>query len=60
MIEDSEGRRVLYVSLDNGMVSTLLRIRLMARLAELYGPSTYTNANTMISGELRDILKTLG
>lgn len=52
MIQDSAGTKLAYVSLDNGMVSQLLRTRLMRRLQEQFG-GALNESNVMISGEYR-------
>lgn len=51
MIEDKFGQRVVYSSIDNGMVSQLLTSQLAQRLAkEFAGSQMFNESNVMISG----------
>ena len=49
-MEDSGGRRLLYVSIDNGMISQLLRAEVLAKLAHTAGPGLFNESNVMMSG----------
>jgi len=51
MIEDQNGNRVLYLNLDNGMISQLLRTRVLARLKKQFGPVLFNQTNVMLTGE---------
>lgn len=51
MVEDQEGRRLVYVSIDNGMVSQLLRTSVLAKLERKFGGQVLNESNVMISGE---------
>lgn len=50
MIEDIHGARLLYISLDNGMISQLLRSRVLEKLEQQYGPNTFNESNVMMTG----------
>lgn len=53
LIEDRFGQRILYASIDSGMVSQLLTSQLMQRLAKEFPESQMFNeSNVMISGKL--------
>lgn len=52
-MEDAYGTRLVYINLDNGMVSQLLRTKLMKRLGDEFGTQTYNESNVMLSGESR-------
>lgn len=61
IVEDSQGHRVVYINLDNGMISQLLRSRLMARLQSEFVSTSgdnqqqhtpvYNESNVMLTGE---------
>lgn len=41
----------MYINLDNGMISQLLRTRLLQRLKGEFGEHTFNESNVMLSGE---------
>lgn len=41
----------MYSSLDNGMISQLLRLQVLSRLKEKFGEQMYNESNVMLSGE---------
>ena len=47
--DSSDDKRVVYVSVDGGMGSDLVNMRVLDRLNSIYG-SLYTNQNVLISG----------
>lgn len=50
VIEDINGNRILYTSIDNGMISQLLRVQVLDKLKEIYGQNLYNESNVMMSG----------
>lgn len=52
VIEDKLGNRILYNSIDNGMISQLLRNQVLKRLKQFYGEHVYNESNVMMSGKL--------
>lgn len=52
MIEDSNGHKIAYVSIDNGMVSQMLRTRVIERLSDKFGKDVFNASNVMITGKL--------
>jgi hypothetical protein len=49
---DVHGTQLVYINLDNGMVSQLLRTRVLKRLRDEYD-GVYNESNVMISGGFR-------
>lgn len=51
IIEDQSGQRILYSSLDNGMISQLLRVQVLKRLGEKFGTAMFNETNVMMTGK---------
>jgi len=50
IFEGSPGKRFVFVSIDAGMMDPMVKIKVVKKLQEKYGPDLYTHANVAISG----------
>ena len=44
------GKRSVFVSIDSGMMDPMIKIKVVEKLQDKYGPDMYTHANVAISG----------